>query len=176
MLGSVSLLARNLSSSGSMSAAFIQWWRVVGGISCREAPCFAEHFEFPIQEKSKWQLLLYPRGRLLAIFMLPAGEGGCSKSQKIWCVFPAALPFSLKGNRISQILGRKTKTPNPLPDLTEVGITTFLFVKWLPGLPAVCRACAAPPELLISRRSQDRLRGRQWPEGRKCTSYTFEAA
>lgn len=36
MLGSISPLVRNLSASGSMSAAFIQWWGVVGGISCRE--------------------------------------------------------------------------------------------------------------------------------------------
>lgn len=53
VLGPISPLARNLSAAVSVSAAFIQWWRVVGGISCREALCFAEHFELPIQEKSK---------------------------------------------------------------------------------------------------------------------------
>lgn len=63
----ISCLARKSLSLRRMSAGFIQWWGVVGGISCREAVYFAEHFKLCVQKKSKWQLLLCPRGELLAI-------------------------------------------------------------------------------------------------------------
>lgn len=107
----VSPLARKTSSLGRMSADFIQRGGVVGGVSHRETLHFAEHFELRIQEKSKWQLSLCLRWRALShFFCCLQGEKGYNKSQKIWFGCPAALPFSLKGKRISQLLEKKLKS------------------------------------------------------------------
>lgn len=52
-----------------------------------------------------------PTWRALShLFCCLQGERDCNKSQKIWSGSAAVLPFSLKGKRISQILGKKIQT------------------------------------------------------------------
>lgn len=105
-----------------------------------------------------------PTWRALSYFFCRLqGERDCNKSQKIWPGSLAALPFSLKRKNISQILEGKTKILSQI--VTEMGIATFMLVKRLADPPALCGVCATPAELPISRTSQDRQRGRSWPEG-----------
>lgn len=85
-----------------------------------------------------------PTWRALShFFCCLQGERGCNKSQKIWSGSPAALPFSLKGKRISQILEKKT--PNPFPNCDRNGNNNIYACETMAGLTCclqcVCCTC-----------------------------------
>lgn len=101
-----------------------------------------------------------PTWRALShFFSCLQGESGCDESQKIWSGSPATLLFSLRGERISQILGKK-KTNKFLSQIVREVRMTFMLVKRLPDVPAVSALHLLSATLPNARRSQGSLRGR----------------